>query len=69
MRLLSGVALMAVGPFVLLRLIAARAIHFTGVAKDFPPFRTLPLLSGVFGGCICAPAVYALITRTEGLPR
>jgi hypothetical protein len=66
--MLAGVALTAAGTFVLIRLIAAVAVRVTGVPKDFPPFTTLPLLSGVLGGFICASAVYALIRAVSAQP-
>jgi hypothetical protein len=66
--MLAWVALTATGTFVIIRLIAAMATRLTGVPKGFPPFTTLPLLSGVFGGFICASAVYALIKVVSAQP-
>ncbi len=68
MRIFAGVALTAAGTFLLIRLMAAVAVRFTGVPKGFPPFTTLPLLSGVLGGFLCASAVYALVRTVSSQP-
>jgi hypothetical protein len=68
MKLFSVVALTAAGTYLLLWLLAALALRFTGVPKGFPPFTALPLLSGVFGGFLGASAVYALIGAVSRQP-
>ncbi len=45
--------------------IARVALKITGVPAGFPPFTTLPLLSGVVGGFLGASAMYALCVRAS----
>ena len=49
-------------------LIAALAMRFSGVPKGFPPFTSLPILSGVLGGFLLASLVYAVLRLTSTHP-
>ena len=49
-------------------LIAQFALRITGVPKGFPPFTTLPLLSGVVGGFLLAAMAYAVIGLVAAHP-
>jgi hypothetical protein len=68
MRTLPTVAIVALGTYFLIWLMAMLAMRFTGVPQGFPPFTALPLLSGVVGGFLGASAVYALIRVISAQP-
>jgi hypothetical protein len=68
MKTTSGIVLTATATFVVIRMVAALAMRFTGVPKHFAPFTSLPLLSGVVGGFLGASAVYALIRAVSEQP-
>lgn len=68
MRMLPTVAIVVLGTYLLIWLIATLAMRFTGVPQGFPPFTPLPLLSGVVGGFLGASAVYALIRAISEQP-
>lgn len=63
-----GVTVTALGTFVLVWLIAAAAMRFTGVPSGFAPFTALPLLSGVVGGFLGASIVYLVIRSLSNQP-
>ncbi len=48
--------------------LSAVAIKLTGVPSGFPPFTSLPLLSGVAGGFLGASAVYAVVRASAAHP-
>ena len=58
----------AIGTYGIVYLIAAAAMRLTGVPRGFPPFTSVPLLSGVAGGFIGASAVYFLIRLFSAHP-
>ena len=58
----------AVGTYAIVSLIAVVAMRATGVPKGFPPFTSLPLLSGVAGGFVGAAIVYSVIRLLSARP-
>ncbi len=68
MRASLAVALTGLGTYGVIWTLAAFAMRFSGVPKGFPPFTTLPLLSGVCGGFIGASAVYVLMRQVASQP-
>ncbi len=48
--------------------LAAVAVQFTGVPRDFPPFTALPILSGVIGGFTLATLTYAVVKLMSSDP-
>ncbi len=56
-----SVLIVAVAAFIGVWCIARVALKITGVPAGFPPFTTLPFLSGVVGGFLGASALYALV--------
>jgi putative flippase GtrA len=52
----------------LVSMIAAAGMRFTGVPKGFPPFTSLPILSGVVGGFLLASVVYAILRLVSSQP-
>jgi hypothetical protein len=48
--------------------IGAAAPHFTRAPQSFPPFTTLPILAGTFGGATCASIVYSIIKMNARNP-
>ena len=61
MRSTTAIVLAAAVTFALVWCVAQIAMETTGVPDGFPPFTTLPILSGVVGGFLGASAVYALV--------
>ncbi len=51
----------ALAVFFLDTLLAQIALRITGVPKGFPPFTSLPILSGVVGGFLLAAITYAVL--------
>jgi hypothetical protein len=68
MKTILEVALTAFGTFLIIWLLAAGAMKFTGVPKGFAPFTPLPLLSGVVGGFLGASATYQLVKAVSAQP-
>lgn len=48
--------------------LASLALRLTRVPAGFPPFTTLPILSGAIGGAVGASLVYSLLRATSRQP-
>ncbi len=68
MKIIATVTLVGLASFVIVWCIARVAMRVTGVPNGFPPFTTLPLLSGVAGGFLGASVVFAVVKTSAANP-